>query len=104
MWLTRLALRNPILILMMSLMTIVLGGVSLRKLDTRLPDDGNRITELAWSADGNYLAAGALTQLAILDATTGATVGGPLDARVSGIAFHPERPELLFTNAGMNQF
>ncbi len=32
MWLTRLALRNPILILMMSLMTIVLGTVSLRRL------------------------------------------------------------------------
>ncbi len=35
MWLTRLALRNPVLILMMSLMTIVLGWVSL----SRLPVD-----------------------------------------------------------------
>ncbi len=35
MWLTRLALRNPILILMMSLMTLALGWVSL----TRLPVD-----------------------------------------------------------------
>jgi hydrophobe/amphiphile efflux-1 (HAE1) family protein len=32
MWLTRLALKNPILILMLSLMTIVLGGVALDKL------------------------------------------------------------------------
>ncbi|MFO0659470.1 MAG: efflux RND transporter permease subunit [Polyangiaceae bacterium] len=36
MWLTRLALRNPILILMMSLMTIVLGIVSLRRLSVDL--------------------------------------------------------------------
>lgn len=36
MWLTRLALRNPILILMMSLMLIVLGGVSLRRLSVDL--------------------------------------------------------------------
>jgi HAE1 family hydrophobic/amphiphilic exporter-1 len=35
MWLTRLALRNPIFILMMSLMTLALGWVSL----TRLPVD-----------------------------------------------------------------
>jgi hydrophobe/amphiphile efflux-1 (HAE1) family protein len=32
MWLTRLALRNPVFILMMSLMTVVLGFVSLRRL------------------------------------------------------------------------
>jgi len=32
MWLTRLALRNPVLILMLSLMTVVLGFVSLRRL------------------------------------------------------------------------
>ena len=31
MWLTRLALRNPVLILMMSLMTVVLGFVSLQR-------------------------------------------------------------------------
>lgn len=36
MWLTRLALRNPILILMLSLMTIVLGFVSLRRLSVDL--------------------------------------------------------------------
>lgn len=36
MWLTRLALRNPILILMMSLMLIVLGGVSLQRLSVDL--------------------------------------------------------------------
>jgi hydrophobe/amphiphile efflux-1 (HAE1) family protein len=36
MWLTRLALRNPVLILMMSLMTIVLGVVSLRRLSVDL--------------------------------------------------------------------
>lgn len=36
MWLTRLALRNPILILMLSLMLIVLGGVSLRRLSVDL--------------------------------------------------------------------
>src|SRR5690349_5790919 len=35
MWLTRLALRNPVFILMLSLMTIVLGGVAL----SRLPVD-----------------------------------------------------------------
>ena len=39
MWLTRLALRNPVLILMMSLMTIVLGVVSLRKLSVDLFPD-----------------------------------------------------------------
>ena len=32
MWLTRLALKNPILILMMSLMVLALGGVALDKL------------------------------------------------------------------------
>ena len=32
MWLTRLALRDPVLILMMSLMVMVLGWVSLRGL------------------------------------------------------------------------
>src|SRR5499427_7082558 len=36
MWLTRLALRNPVFILMMSLMTIVLGFVSLRRLSVDL--------------------------------------------------------------------
>lgn len=36
MWLTRLALRNPILILMLSLMLIVLGGVSLHRLSVDL--------------------------------------------------------------------
>jgi multidrug efflux pump subunit AcrB len=32
MWLTRLALRNPVLILMLALMTIALGGVSVQRL------------------------------------------------------------------------
>ena len=41
MWLTRLALRNPVLILMMSLMTIVLGFVSLRRLSVDLFPDIN---------------------------------------------------------------
>ncbi|MFZ5440231.1 MAG: efflux RND transporter permease subunit [Myxococcota bacterium] len=36
MWLTRLALRNPVLILMMSLMAIVLGWVSLQRLSVDL--------------------------------------------------------------------
>jgi multidrug efflux pump subunit AcrB len=36
MWLTRLALRNPVFILMMSLMTIVLGFVGLRRLSVDL--------------------------------------------------------------------
>src|SRR5438270_13051008 len=36
MWLTRLALRNPILILMMSLMILVLGGVSVDRLSVDL--------------------------------------------------------------------
>src|SRR5262252_10217731 len=36
MWLTRLALRNPVLILMLSLMTIALGVVSLRRLSVDL--------------------------------------------------------------------
>src|SRR5512138_3136326 len=36
MWLTRLALRNPVFILMLSLMTIVLGGVSLSRLGVDL--------------------------------------------------------------------
>jgi hydrophobe/amphiphile efflux-1 (HAE1) family protein len=39
MWLTRLALRNPILILMMTLMTLVLGGVSVRSLSVDLFPD-----------------------------------------------------------------
>lgn len=39
MWLTRLALRNPILILMMSLMTIALGAVALDKLSVDLFPD-----------------------------------------------------------------
>jgi hydrophobe/amphiphile efflux-1 (HAE1) family protein len=39
MWLTRLALRNPVLILMMSLMVIVLGGVSLGRLSVDLFPD-----------------------------------------------------------------
>src|SRR5512146_2370069 len=36
MWLTRLALRNPVLILMMSLMTLALGWVSLTRLSVDL--------------------------------------------------------------------
>src|SRR5947199_10293906 len=36
MWLTRLALRNPVFILMMSLMIVVLGFVSLRRLSVDL--------------------------------------------------------------------
>ena len=39
MWLTRLALRNPVLILMMSLMTLALGFVSLRHLSVDLFPD-----------------------------------------------------------------
>ncbi len=39
MWLTRLALRNPVLILMLSLMTIVLGSVSLQRLSVDLFPD-----------------------------------------------------------------
>ncbi|HEY3357736.1 MAG TPA: efflux RND transporter permease subunit [Polyangia bacterium] len=39
MWLTRLALRNPVLVLMLSLMTAVLGYVSLRKLSVDLFPD-----------------------------------------------------------------
>ena len=39
MWLTRLALRNPVLILMLSLMTVVLGTVSLRRLAVDLFPD-----------------------------------------------------------------
>ncbi len=39
MWLTRLALRNPILVLMLSLMTIVLGVVSMRRLSVDLFPD-----------------------------------------------------------------
>src|SRR5436190_7353285 len=39
MWLTRLALRNPVLILMMSLMTIVLGWVSVTRLSVDLFPD-----------------------------------------------------------------
>ena len=39
MWLTRLALRNPVLILMMSLMVIVLGAVSLDRLSVDLFPD-----------------------------------------------------------------
>ena len=42
MWLTRLALRNPVFILMMSLMTVVLGFVSLRRLSVDLfPSPGH---------------------------------------------------------------
>lgn len=41
MWLTRLALKNPVLILMLSLMTIVLGVVSLRRLSVDLFPDIN---------------------------------------------------------------
>src|SRR6185369_2599918 len=41
MWLTRLALRNPVFILMMSLMTVVLGVVSLRRLSVDLFPDIN---------------------------------------------------------------
>ena len=36
MWLTRLALRNPILILMMSLMVMVLGAMALDRLSVEL--------------------------------------------------------------------
>jgi hydrophobe/amphiphile efflux-1 (HAE1) family protein len=39
MWLTRLALRNPVFILMMSLMLVVLGGVSLNRLSVDLFPD-----------------------------------------------------------------
>ena len=39
MWLTRLALRNPILILMLSLMTVVLGMQSLLRLSVDLFPD-----------------------------------------------------------------
>src|SRR5919206_4846042 len=39
MWLTRLALRNPVLILMLSLMTIVLGWVSVTRLSVDLFPD-----------------------------------------------------------------
>src|SRR5512147_1559495 len=39
MWLTRLALRNPVLILMMALMTIVIGYVSLKRLSVDLFPD-----------------------------------------------------------------
>ena len=39
MWLTRLALKNPVLILMMSLMLIVLGIVSLNRLSVDLFPD-----------------------------------------------------------------
>src|SRR3954470_13103237 len=39
MWLTRLALRNPVLILMLSLMMIVLGWVSVRSLSVDLFPD-----------------------------------------------------------------
>src|ERR1044071_10326848 len=39
MWLTRLALRNPVLILMLSLMTIVLGWVSMSRLAVDLFPD-----------------------------------------------------------------
>ena len=39
MWLTRLALRNPVLILMMSLMTLALGFVSLSNLSVDLFPD-----------------------------------------------------------------
>ena len=39
MWLTRLALRNPVLILMLSLMLIVLGVVSLNRLSVDLFPD-----------------------------------------------------------------
>ena len=39
MWLTRLALRNPVLILMLSLMMIVLGWVSVNRLSVDLFPD-----------------------------------------------------------------
>jgi hypothetical protein len=39
MWLTRLALRNPVLILMLSLMMIVLGWVSVQRLSVDLFPD-----------------------------------------------------------------
>jgi hydrophobe/amphiphile efflux-1 (HAE1) family protein len=39
MWLTRLALRNPVLILMLSLMLVILGGVSLHRLSVDLFPD-----------------------------------------------------------------
>src|SRR4051812_22887008 len=41
MWLTRLALRNPVFILMLSLMTVVLGFVSVRRLSVDLFPDIN---------------------------------------------------------------
>ncbi len=41
MWLTRLALRNPVLILMLSLMTVVVGWVSLQRLSIDLFPDIN---------------------------------------------------------------
>src|SRR5262252_2156988 len=41
MWLTRLALRNPVLILMMTIMVLVLGFVSLRRLSVDLFPDIN---------------------------------------------------------------
>src|SRR5713226_5755366 len=41
MWLTRLALRNPVLILMMTTMVMVLGFVSLRRLSVDLFSDIN---------------------------------------------------------------
>src|SRR5512140_561672 len=41
MWLTRLALKNPVFILMMSLMVLVLGWVSLSKLSVDLFPDIN---------------------------------------------------------------
>jgi hydrophobe/amphiphile efflux-1 (HAE1) family protein len=48
MWLTRLALRNPVLILMMSLMVVVLGWVSLGKLSVDLfPDISIPIVRVA---------------------------------------------------------
>ncbi|HYD40967.1 MAG TPA: efflux RND transporter permease subunit [Anaeromyxobacter sp.] len=48
MWLTRLALRNPIFILMMSLMTIALGFVSLRALSVDLfPDIDTPLVQVA---------------------------------------------------------
>jgi len=56
MWLTRLALRNPIFILMMSLMTVVLGVVSLDRLavdlfrTSRFRDPGGDVLYRRWPA------------------------------------------------------
>jgi WD40 repeat protein len=56
----------------------------------------NGIFATAWSADGRYVAASDLGRLAVLDATTDKTVGGPLTTvRSRDLSFHPTRPTLL---------